>query len=332
MKKMTALVVCLVWLFALAACSKDGKTDTTETTASVFATEETVGTTTTEAATQETTSEAITETTTVPVETTTAAPVETTAAPVETTTAPVETTTAPVETTTAPTQLTYPVIIPDKELIKGIQPVDINLFDPDPSKWTTQQIIDYYKFGMAMEDHDDVMTAQAFELIGKLEGKAAILNNPVKLAMKLAAQPYNSLTGGYWAIQPSDLKSADAHREGDYIVINLYPLEQTDGPDGDEHEGTVGHVVNVVQGIDDFIGYVEKNFSLLNAKYDDDSVVLKYTKAYAKNVKINTKTGKMESGNWGYTLDVYLDHCSMVGINFENFHTTIGWKCWYPAG
>ncbi|MCQ2475731.1 MAG: hypothetical protein MJ173_07480 [Clostridia bacterium] len=234
-------------------------------------------------------------------------------------------------TETATQHQTYPVIVPNKELIKGIQPVDINQFDPDPAKWTTQQIIDYYKFGMAMEDNADVRTDQSFELIGKLDGKASILNGPVKLAMKLAAQPYNALTGGYWAIQPSDLKSADAHREGDYIVINLYPKDQTDGPNGDEHEGTVGHVVNVVQGIDDFIAYVEKNFSILNAKYDDDSVVLKYTKAYAKNVRINTKTGKMESGNWGYTLDVYLDHCSMAGVEFENFHTTIGWKCWYPV-
>lgn len=182
-----------------------------------------------------------------------------------------------------------------------------------------------------MEDNADVMTDQSFELIGSLDGKAAILNSPVKLAMKLAAQPYNALTGGYWAIQPSELKSADAHRDGDYIVINLYPVDQTDGPNGDEHEGSVGHVVNVVQGIDDFIGYVEQNFSILNAKYDNDSVILKYSDAYAKDIRINTNTGKMESGTWGYTLDVYLDHCSMAGIKFNNFHTKIGWKCWYPV-
>ena len=331
MKKFLSLTICAACLLSLAACAKDDKKETPESTAPVS--ESTVSETTTEAPT--------TEATTVTAETTTAAEIttvaaETTTAPAETTTAAAETTTAPVSTTAAPTetaaQNTYPVIVPDKELTRGIQPVDINQFDPDPSKWTTQQIIDYYKFGMAMEDNADVMTDQSFELIGSLDGKAAILNNPVKLAMKLAAQPYNALTGGYWAIEPSDLKSADAHREGDYIVINLYPVDQTDGPNGDEHEGTVGHVVNVVQGIDDFIGYVEKNFSVLNAKYDDDSVVLKYTNAYAKDVKINTNTGKMESGNWGYTLDVYLDHCSMAGINFENFHTTIGWKCWYPAG
>lgn len=294
MKKLIALTICFVLVLALTACGKN-ENSSSET----------------------------------PV---TSNPVQVTEAAQEKETDTVTQASVSIPATEAATQhQTYPVIVPNKELINGIQPVDINQFDPDPAKWTTQQIIDYYKFGMAMEDNADVRTDQSFELIGKLDGKASILNGPVKLAMKLAAQPYNALTGGYWAIQPSDLKSADAHREGDYIVINLYPKDQTDGPNGDEHEGTVGHVVNVVQGIDDFIAYVEENFSILNAKYDDDSVVLKYTKAYAKNVRINTKTGKMESGNWGYTLDVYLDHCSMAGVEFENFHTTIGWKCWYPV-
>lgn len=216
-----------------------------------------------------------------------------------------------------------------KELLfKDIEKFYFDEHDPDPKNWTVEEIIACYKSGMASEDHADVKTDQKFELLGELPGP---LEGPVKLAMKLAAQPYNALCGGYWDIQPSDLKNADAHKEGDYIVINLYPKEQTDGPNGNEHEGTVGHVVNVVQGIDEFIGFVEENFSVLNAKYDDDSVVLKYTDAYAKNVKINTKTGKMESGTWGYTLEIYLDHCSMAGVKFDNFHTTIGWTCWYPA-
>ncbi len=201
----------------------------------------------------------------------------------------------------------------------------------DPSKWTMQQIVDCYKSGMAKEDHDGVQTDQRFQLVGDLPGKASILKKPINLAMKLGSQPYPALTGGYWNLKVSDLKKADAHREGDYIVINLYPKEQIDGPRGDEHEGTVGHVVNVVQGIDDFIGYVEDNFGLLKVKYDEDSVALKYTNAYAKNVKINTKTGKMESGTWGYVVHIYLDHCTMLGVNFENFHTAIDWKCWYPV-
>lgn len=219
----------------------------------------------------------------------------------------------------------------DELLFKDVVKFNYKNHDADPSKWTTEEIVACYKSAMAMEDHSDVQTDQSFELIGDLTGKASILKEPIKLAMKLASKPFGALPGGYWDLEASDLKSADAHKEGDYVVINLYPKEQVDGPNGNEHEGTVGHVTNVVQGIDEFINYVEKNFSVLNAKYDDDSVVLKYSDAYAKNVKINTKTGKMESGTWGYTVDIYLDHCSMAGINFENFHTTIRWKCWYPV-
>ena len=216
-------------------------------------------------------------------------------------------------------------------LSNGVIPFDFSKADPDPSKWTLQQIVDCYKSGMAKEDHDGVQTDMVFQLVGDLPGATSALKKPVNLAMKLGAQPYGALTGGYWDLQPSDLKRADAHKEGDYVVINLYPKEQVDGPNGKEHEGTVGHVVNVVEGIGDFIAYVEENFGILNAHYEDDSIVLKYPDAYAKNIKINTKTGKMESGTWGYDVEVYLDHCGLLGIEFNNFHTTIRWKCWYPV-
>lgn len=216
-------------------------------------------------------------------------------------------------------------------LFKGVIPFDFSAVDPDPSKWTVQQIVDCYKSGMAKEDHSGVQTDQMFQLVGDLPGATSALKSPINLAMKLGAQPYGALTGGYWDLQPSDLKKADAHKEGDYVVINLYPKEQVDGPKGKEHEGTVGHVCNVVQGIDDVISYIEENYAVLNAHYEDDSIILKYPNAYAKNVKINTKTGKMESGTWGYDVEVYLDHCGLLGIEFKDFHTTIRWTCWYPV-
>ncbi len=216
-------------------------------------------------------------------------------------------------------------------LSNNVIPFDFSKADPDPSKWTVEQIVACYKSGMAKEDHDGVQTDQMFQLVGDLPGATSALKSPINLAMKLGAQPYGALTGGYWDLQASDLKKATARKEGDYVVINLYPKEQVDGPNGKEHEGTVGHICNVVQGIDDFIAYVEENFAVLNAHYEDDSIVLKYPNAYAKNVKINTKTGKMESGTWGYDVEVYLDHCGLLGIEFNNFHTTIRWTCWYPV-
>lgn len=216
-------------------------------------------------------------------------------------------------------------------LFKGVIPFDFSKADPDPSKWTVEQIVACYKSGMAKEDHDGVQTDQEFQLVGDLPGATSALKSPINLAMKIGAQPYGALTGGYWDLQASDLKKATARKEGDYVVINLYPKEQVDGAKGKEHEGTVGHVCNVVQGIDDVISYIEENYAVLNAYYDDDSIILKYPNAYAENVRINTKTGKMESGTWGYDVEVYLDHCGLLGIEFKNFHTTIRWKCWYPV-
>lgn len=213
----------------------------------------------------------------------------------------------------------------------GVKPFDFSKHDADPSKWSMQEIVDCYKAGMARADVDGVATDQEFQLVGDLPGATSALKSPINLAMKLGAQPYQALTGGYWDLEVFDLKKADAHKEGKYVVINLYPKEQVDGPNGDEHKGSVGHVANVVQGIGDFIAYVEENYAALNAYYEDDSIVLKYPNAYAKNVKINMTTGTMESGTWGYDVEVYLDHCGLLGIEFKDFHTTIRWKCWYPV-
>lgn len=217
----------------------------------------------------------------------------------------------------------------DVILFKGVRQF---IFDnTDPKTWSKEKIVACYSSGMAMEDHDGVETDQLFQLSGDLPGATKILKGPINLAMKLGAQPFPALTGGYWDLRASDLKNATARREGDYIVICLYPKVQTDGPKGNEHEGTVGHVCNVVQDIDGVIGYIEQNFRKLDVEYDDEDVKLVYNNAYAKDVKINTKTGKMESGTWGYDVDIYLDDCTLAGVTFDDFHTTITWKCWYPV-
>ncbi|MCQ2462915.1 MAG: hypothetical protein MJ177_05860, partial [Clostridia bacterium] len=201
-----------------------------------------------------------------------------------------------------------------------------------PETWNIQQIIDCYKAGMQKTDDTyDCSTDQKMQLVGKLPGKAAAISGPVNLAMKLGSQPFNALTGGYWDLVPDDLISADAHTDGKYTVINLYPKEQTDGPGADEHEGTTGHVVNVVQGIDDFLAYVEENFGILNASYTQEGVVIHYRDAYAKDVKINNETGEMESGTWGYIIDLSIDDASLLGISLDGFKTTIQYDCWYPV-
>ena len=103
MKKIIALVLSVVFVFAFAACNVNVSEDNT-----------TAAATTAAATTAATTDAAPVVTTVVPVVTTVApvvtteAPVVTTVAPVVTTVAPVETTVAPVETTEAPVETTEP--------------------------------------------------------------------------------------------------------------------------------------------------------------------------------------------------------------------------------
>lgn len=202
----------------------------------------------------------------------------------------------------------------------------------DPSKWTKKQIVEYYKAAVAETDKlDGIQTGHHFGLKEKLPGWASILSGPVNKALDLASKPFDGLTGGYEDLTEDDLVSASARKEGDYIIINMTPKNQVDGTQGKKHEGHVGHVVDVFEGIDSLISYIEDNFRILNAKYDDDSIVFTYTSPYAKDIRINTKTGRMESGKWGYVLDLWLDHCSLMGVKFNDFHCYITYDAWYPA-
>lgn len=235
------------------------------------------------------------------------------------------------QTTELQTEVTTEPETEERTLFKGVKYFDFDKHDADPSKWSTEEIVACYSAGMAAADSSDAYTDMVFQLIGDLPGAASILKKPVNLAMRLGAKPYNALTGGYWDLTADDLVKADAHRDGKYVVINLYPKVQVDGPNGNEHEGSVGHVVNVVEGIGDFISYVEENYGILHAYYDDDSVVLTYKDPYAKNIRIDTETGKMVKGTWGYDVHIYLDHCGILGVKFNDFNTAIRWKCWYPV-
>lgn len=242
--------------------------------------------------------------------------------------------TEPTQTGAEDTQTETPsASVPASEEPTAVAEAPTASADPnDPSGWTVQQIVDCYKAGMQKtDDAYDCRTDQKMQLVGKLPGKASALSGPVNLAMKLGSQPFDALTGGYWDLTPDDLVSASARKEGKYIIIDLNPKEQTDGPGANEHEGCVGHVVNVVQGIDDFLAYVDEHFGVLNAHYTQEGVKIHYRDAYAKNVRINTETGEMESGNWGYTIDLAINDASVRGVSLDGFNCVIQYDCWYPV-
>ena len=192
----------------------------------------------------------------------------------------------------------------------------------DPSKWTTQQIIDYYKKAASISKGKTAQTMTITELPGILSPLKGMING----ALKSNSTPFSGITGGYANLTPSDLKSASAKKSGNYIIINMIPKTQVDDAYGKATEGTTGHLISVLDGVAmavDALG--------VSAEYPDGSVKLTYKNGYAKDIKINTKTGVIESGSWGYDIDILLNGCKLSFITLKNVSGTVLYRLKYPA-
>ena len=108
--------------------------------------------------------------------------------------------------------------------------------------------------------------------------------------------------------------------------MNLIPVEQIDGIYGKKKEGTVGHVVDVLDGVATAVQAIG-----LPAEYPDGSVTLNYKNAYAKNIIINTKTGKIVSGEWGYDLYVTINGAKLSVVTLKDVEASFAYKVKYPA-
>lgn len=192
----------------------------------------------------------------------------------------------------------------------------------DPSKWTTQQIVDYYKKAASMSKGKSAQTMTITELPGIFSRLEGLINS----TLQKNSQPFSGITGGYAKLTASDLKSASAKKSGNYIIINMVPKTQVDDAYGKATEGTTGHLISVLDGVAmavDALG--------VSAEYPDGSVKLTYKNGFAKNIKINTKTGVIESGSWGYDLYVSLNGCKLSFIPIKNVNGTVLYRVSYPA-
>lgn len=192
----------------------------------------------------------------------------------------------------------------------------------DPSKWTTQQIVDYYKKAASVSKGKSAQTMTITSLPGILSPLKSLFNS----TLQKNSQPFSGITGGYAKLTASDLKSASAKKSGNYIIINMVPKTQVDDAYGKATEGTTGHLISVLDGIAmavDALG--------LSAEYPDGSVKLTYKNGFAKNIKINTKTGVIESGSWGYDLDIALNGCKLSVFTLKDVNGTVLYRVSYPA-
>ena len=139
----------------------------------------------------------------------------------------------------------------------------------------------------------------------------------IKTVIKNNAISYNGITGGFKNLQPSDVKSAKAYKQGNYTVVELYMVEQVDGIYGDSQSGTVGHAISVLGNIATAV----EQFPQFDVNYKDADIKVRYANPTVK-VKINDK-GIIEKGTWSYVADCSFKHLEISGIMIDKAEAEI---------
>lgn len=188
----------------------------------------------------------------------------------------------------------------------------------DPAEWSKEEIVEFYKQS-AIKSHPTAKSSQIM-VLNKLivnDGDGALnfflnmLKPVIDTALKNNTTSYNGLTGGFTKLQPSDVKSAKAYKQGAYTVIEMTMVEQTDGLYGDAQEGTVGHAINVLGNVADAVA----QFPDFDIKYEEADIKVHYANPTVK-VRINEK-GIIEKGTWNYVSKILIKHLDISGIMID---------------
>lgn len=186
----------------------------------------------------------------------------------------------------------------------------------DPSQWTTEEIVDFYK-AAAAKSNPTAKSSQVMVLnkliINNGEGALGfftkILEPAIRSVVKKNALDFDGITGGFYDLSVSDTKSVKAYKSGEYTVVEMTLKNQTDDIHADQYAGTVGHGITVLGDIGRVIAeFPQFDVDLSNAKID-----IHYVNAGFK-VKIN-KNGIIEKGTWQYTCDPDISNVKISGIN-----------------
>lgn len=187
----------------------------------------------------------------------------------------------------------------------------------DPSTWTKEEIVAFYKNAAAKSKNvkstqtmtmSEMVVNDGDGLLGTmLEWATPIL----KSILAENSTEFDGITGGYKNLVASDVASAKAYKSGEYTVVEMTMVEQTDGVHGDTYSGTVGHAISVVGDVSVNVGNALADYFVID--FENSDLTLKYSNPTLK-VKIN-KNGIIEKGTWSYTVDVDLKNLKIAGAN-----------------
>ncbi len=195
----------------------------------------------------------------------------------------------------------------------------------DPSTWTKEQIIEYYKAAAGnSKNATSKKTMEMKELVvnggdGFLATFVEMVTPVFKAALKNNSTEFTGITGGYEKLVPTDVKTAKAYKSGNYTVIEMTMVEQVDGIHGSEKEGTVGHAISVVGDIPTIL---KENLPMFDIYYENSDIKIRYANPEVK-VKINNTTGKIEKGTWSYDVQVNLKNLFIQNNRIEFFKADV---------
>lgn len=146
-------------------------------------------------------------------------------------------------------------------------------------------------------------TGAGGSLISKLESLA-------KKALANKSGVENGVRGNLDLITAVDISKATISSDATYTNINLTVKDYIATPSGRSNEGSVGHVIGVLDTLDEALRELP-----LETVGDTSNIRLKYTGAKAV-VKINNKTNKIVNALWEYDVNVIIpdDEVKLVGI------------------
>lgn len=194
----------------------------------------------------------------------------------------------------------------------------------NPAEWTKAQIVAFYR--KAAQNSTGVKSTQTMAMNNgmnvKLNSSALeflidLAEPIIKTVLKNNTLEFDGITGGYNSLVPSDVQTAKAYKEGDYTIIEMVMVEQTDDAYGDTFKGTVGHGISVVGNI----AVVADQFPDWTINFKDAFVELKYVNPVIK-VRIN-QNGIIEKGTWSYVVNVKVQNLQIESVIVEDATTEI---------
>ena len=200
--------------------------------------------------------------------------------------------------------------------------VDENKISDNPADWSKEQIVYMYKQA-ATKSHDTAESSQTMAMpVLEVEGGAlgfflSIAKPAINAVLEKQTTTYGGITGGYQKLVPSDVESAKAYKEGNYTVIEMRMVEQTDGLYGDPQEGTVGHAINVLGNVATAV----EQFPQFDIKYKEADIKIHYADPVVK-VRIN-ENGMIEKGTWSYMSEIDIKHLAIGSVMVDKAYAEI---------